>query len=113
VAAVSRFAGESATVIQADPSLAYPLAWYLRDYRKVTWSALAAPASAAIVILPSEDARSQGEFLGSYLGRRYRLASYWQDTILPDASIWGWLSNRTALGAVKATEVIMYMPVAR
>lgn len=113
VAALSRFTGESAAVIQADPPLAYPLAWYLRDYKKVTWSPVTAPASAGIVVIAADGEKASSAFLAGYLGRRYGLATKWQETISPEASLWGWIANRTALGPVTQTNVVMYVRRAR
>ncbi len=109
LAAMARLAGESGMGITLEPALAYPSLWYLRDYRQVTLAGVTAAAKTPVVIAAKESDSALQPFVAGYQGRRYRLGSVWTPVVLPDASIWNWLTNRVAVGPSRAREAVMYI----
>jgi 4-amino-4-deoxy-L-arabinose transferase-like glycosyltransferase len=109
LAGMARFSGESGMGITVEPSLAYPLLWYLRDYRNVTVAAVVGPPKTPVVIVAREQDKAVQSYVNGYSARRYRLTATWQAVAQPGASVWAWLTNRVPLGPAGTRELTMYV----
>lgn len=109
LAARSRFIGETNIEIAMEPGLRYPLAWYLREYRRLTFSDVSAPPKTPVVIVSQARDKAAQAYLDGYRGQRYRLRTDWNLAVTPGASLWRWLANRIPLAPAVGEDIMVYL----
>jgi len=112
IADVDDLAGQlkgNQTEIVVDPALQRPLAWYLREYRNVTYVRLTATPKAPLVLVAQENEATAKPLLAGYAAQRYRLQSVWTAAALPGTDWVRWLLYREAPASPGGLEALLYV----
>jgi hypothetical protein len=107
--AVLSTAGTKDLLIQVDGRLLHPLAWYLRDYSRVTYDV---PAQRPIVVVAPADTKPAP---GNYVSQLYTLEQTAVFTPRDVGELWRWSVYRDASLETMGRQVELYvaMQVAR
>ena len=97
------------TEIVVDPALQLPLAWYLREYRNVSYVRLTATPKAPLVLVAQENEAAVKTLLGGYAAQRYRLQSVWTPAAWPGIDWVRWLLYREAPASPGGMEALLYV----
>jgi len=83
------------------------LAWYLREFKHVTYTTTPGPAPKTPVVLTP--APKDALPLGGYVGQRLRLTSTWSPAGLSLPDLLKWYFFRSPSGALQNTDFILYL----
>jgi uncharacterized protein (TIGR03663 family) len=97
------------TEIVVDPALQLPLAWYLREYRNVTYVRLTATPKAPLVLVAQENEATAKPLLAGYAAQRYRLQAVWTPAALQGIDWARWLLYREAPASPGGLEALLYV----
>jgi hypothetical protein len=97
------------TEIVVDPALQLPLAWYLREYRNVTYVRLTATPKVPLVLVAQENEAAAKPLLGGYAAQRYRLQAVWTPVAWQGIDWVRWLLYREAPASPGGLEVFLYV----